>query len=646
MKNHRRFEHTVAAFLLLMLGLQVGCGADSDSVVDNGNQSKTGSDPTNQPSETDSSSSSNSDNSNSNDATTVPANSIISRSMQGAVIAFSNDGKRLVCTGVDESIALWDVESKQFLGTLEGHSDFVRTAAFSPNGKQLASGGDDGTVRLWDLVSKKEKATLNPGIPISCLAFSPDGEQVIVGGGREGRGSSGYLALWKLGSSAQLVGNFTGHTAKVNAIAFAPDGKTFASSSGWPGLGVSGIVAVWNIESRSVISVHKPYAHGVTTIRFSDDGNLLAVGCVRIEVVDPIAKAVNGVQLIDVSTGRHLAFAPVGDHEIRSVRFFDNDQKLVVSDDHNQMKIVDVKDGKSILSLAEQQSKVAYVDVSPDRTSLASVDVGGDIRIWPIGDTSNLPQLTAEATLRLPADSTMGIPQVKVVLKDASLILNFEKDSFIRTASKVRVKNLSNQRSDGFINGATGFVKGKAGLGLLFDGHRDYVEFPALRAQLSRQLKAISILGWVRYAPSEDVKIVFDVGLATLESISVFIKNKGIIFALPTDHGGKSLFSGVINNSNQWHHFSAVWDGEEQKIYINGTLRGRVKTESLILNESTVHDFPARIGIHSKEGNNLHKRDFEGGLDEFVIFTRALSEAEIAIIYQAGQKGRPLTAPK
>jgi len=63
-------------------------------------------------------------------------------------VAFSPDS-RILASGGDSHLELWDVENGTKLQTLD--SDGVASVAFSPDGHILASGNSDGTIRLWQV---------------------------------------------------------------------------------------------------------------------------------------------------------------------------------------------------------------------------------------------------------------------------------------------------------------------------------------------------------------------------------------------------------------------------------------------------------------------------------------------------------------
>jgi WD40 repeat protein len=103
-------------------------------------------------------------------------------------VAFSPDGKTLAMASREQGgkVLLWNVADGDLVATLKGHSNAVNAVAFSPDGHTLASGSSDETVRLWNVETRRELMQLDPGSiglgEVRTLAFSPDGNRLLAGG--------------------------------------------------------------------------------------------------------------------------------------------------------------------------------------------------------------------------------------------------------------------------------------------------------------------------------------------------------------------------------------------------------------------------------------------------------------------------------
>ncbi len=187
-----------------------------------------------------------------------------------SLLAFARDGKWLVASedvntpqGQDFKIHVVDMTTGKRARTIEGGLGNLHALTFSPDGKWIAAGDDRG-VRLWETATGAPGRRFLPGGSVVNLAFTPDGQTLIIGGnqvvvfdtatGREkglleagqsftyalalsadgkhlaSAGRDNKVFLWDLASGA-LTRVLEGHRGCVHALAFAPDGKRLASGS-------------------------------------------------------------------------------------------------------------------------------------------------------------------------------------------------------------------------------------------------------------------------------------------------------------------------------------------------------------------------------------------------------------------------------
>ena len=179
-------------------------------------------------------------------------------------VDFSADGRYLASSSFDYSARLWDWEEETCLHTFQGHNTWVFGMCFSPDGQMLATSGMDKTIKLWDCHTGKCLKSLQTGEDwMTDVAFSPNGKAVLGGG------SQGGLVLLEVETGKPLQG-LQEHTGFVSAVRFSPDGKTFASGSH------DQSIKIWDSLTFECLRTLSGHENMVSSVSYSYDGRTIA----------------------------------------------------------------------------------------------------------------------------------------------------------------------------------------------------------------------------------------------------------------------------------------------------------------------------------------------------------------------------------
>ncbi len=350
-------------------------------------------------------------------------------------VAFSPDSSILASVNRSRSVVLWDVETGNYLRTLEKHTGGVYSVTFSPDGQTLfsrsrnpstyylwdvvtgekklsftysraafstdmrtiASTSDDNTIRLWDVETGTLKHTLTAD-NVSSVFFSPDG-QTLASWSRD----SNTIHLWDV-ETGTLKHTLNKHTDDVWGAVFSPDGQTLASWSR-----DSNTIHLWNVDAGTL--KHTLPMNNVWIVKFSPDGQTLV----------SVGGGENTIHLWDMETGtlRHTLAEHTGN--VTNVKFSPDGQTLVSAGGRDKtIRLWDVDtgtlkrtlpthggwtiefspDGQTLVSAGGRENTIRLSDVetgtpkfsittglrvfSPDGQTLASTDDANTVRLWDV----------------------------------------------------------------------------------------------------------------------------------------------------------------------------------------------------------------------------------------------------------------------
>jgi WD40 repeat protein len=186
-------------------------------------------------------------------------------------LAFSTCGHRLaVGTGrprradpvggaQENTCTVWDLERKEELAVLKGHTDEVTACAFTPDGLGLVTGSADLYCKVWDLTTSEVLAVSEKhSSPVVACNVSPCGSKVVSV-------SSGACKIWDPLTGGG-IGSLYGHRGEVRACAFSPDGSKIVTGS------KDGTCRIWDPESRKELLTLSGHGGSVEACIFSSDG--------------------------------------------------------------------------------------------------------------------------------------------------------------------------------------------------------------------------------------------------------------------------------------------------------------------------------------------------------------------------------------
>lgn len=265
------------------------------------------------------------------------------------------------------------------------------------------------------------------------------------------------------------------------------------------------------------------------------------------------------------------------------------------------------------------------------------------------GQNSTNYQLTSAAGESIAGNSSSNsyrLGQGYLPTLDNSLQLTSQPNGLVAyypfdEASGTAAYDDSSNANNGSLIATPGRVAGKVNGALDFNGSTSYVN----AGTYSIGGSAMTASAWVYGAPlagearigakssgqaegDHDWMLGLGSGAGATERLRIRLKTGGVT----TTYSTPDL--GLVDNT--WYHAAFTYDGSNVRVFLNGNEVGSfAKTGTL--DQSSL---PVRIGA-GNDGSGGVAAAWDGMIDEFKLFSRALAPAELKAEYDAGNAGQP-----
>lgn len=296
-------------------------------------------------------------------------------------VAYSPDGTIIASAGADNTIRLWDVETRQAIGDpFIGHTLPINRLAFSPDGSLLASGSVDGSVRIWSVADGQELWMQDNERTVWALEFSPDGRFLVTSVADELRDedteANSAIVVWNVVSGENVFTVEDAHAGIIYDVTYHPDGSIIASG------GADNLIHLWDATTGERVGELRGHANWVMTLAFSPSGNLLIS-----------SGADTNLAYWNIEEQTLLGFIPTRHTDwVRDVAFSADGQFIVTASHDNTAKLW-TRDGILLGALEGHINQLRSVDFHPMTLQLVTGSVDNDIALWQISLPQNPGQL-------------------------------------------------------------------------------------------------------------------------------------------------------------------------------------------------------------------------------------------------------------
>lgn len=271
-------------------------------------------------------------------------------------------------------VNLYTDAENPLIDTLYGIAGAVLDVQFSPDGAFIAARGGDATVRVWDIDSRNRLGTIQLTTLSTPIAVSHDDEEVFSAGG-----------IWDLASGRLLERLESPNGNDPSAIFYFSDGTLVSQFYDRE----AGLYSFQDFRSGEILHAPDVYAgiynpgftHGVTTLFEGNSPSIIITNRVTGEEVQRLERYFRDASVLGLS------------HNYRFLTVSDYRQRTDETDESHILTVWDTTDGTLLFTAEIDQGYWRDAQFSPDDTAVVFQNSGRVSETEPDGEYAWLTYL-------------------------------------------------------------------------------------------------------------------------------------------------------------------------------------------------------------------------------------------------------------
>ncbi|MEX2139794.1 MAG: WD40 repeat domain-containing protein [Pirellulales bacterium] len=222
---------------------------------------------------------------------------------------------------------------------------------------------------------------------VHAVTFSPDGKQVLTGGGRvvamTGLSTDNSARLWDVTSGKELM-RFEGHKAYIHTVEFSPDGKRILTA------GRDSTARLWDSDTGQQLFVFRGITYLPPAATMNSDGRSI------------LGLTEDSVTVWDAVSGKTVCRLEVPGNGVnfKSAQFSPNGKLIVTASADNTVRTWNAKTGRPLRVFKGHTSYVHRALFTPNGEQILTASSDGTTKLWNANTAEEIRQFQHPGAVR------------------------------------------------------------------------------------------------------------------------------------------------------------------------------------------------------------------------------------------------------